>query len=227
MACELGLLPCVTGGPERARVTWRVLRTFRQVREALRNRGRAEAPLERVQYAETAERTGLDPDTVRAIVDEWILRRPLRHVRRFRRVGLVAALEALEADGLHAGVFSDYPAADKVAALGIDRFISVQVCATDADVNAFKPHPRGFLAACDRWGFRTGEVVYVGDRIDVDAAGAAAAGLSCVIVGRSGGIPFARAPVMTIRTMRDLRAVVSRLGAMTSSVGASPAPAEH
>ena len=227
MACELGVVPCVTAGPARARVIWRVLRTFREVRETLRALGRADAPLEHLQYAETADRLRIDIETVRAIADEWIFRRPLRHVGRFRRAGLVAALEALDRAGIRAGVFSDYPAPGKLAALEVGRLMSVHVCATEADVNAFKPHPRGFLVACDRWGLRPDEVAYVGDRTDVDAEGAAAAGMSCVIIGRNRGTRPVGAPFVAIRSMSELIAVLARLRPLPCGPGLSHVLAER
>ena len=43
-----------------------------------------------------------------------------------------------------------------------------------------KPHPQLFLTALDRLG--AGRTLVVGDRLDADLAGAAAAGLDCAIV---------------------------------------------
>jgi FMN phosphatase YigB (HAD superfamily) len=120
---------------------------------------------------------------MRAAIDEWIFRRPLRHLRRAARTDTVRSLGTLHAAGLQIGVFSDYPTRAKVEALGLNRFISLHVCATDTDVNAFKPHPRGFLLACERWSLSPAEVLYVGDRPRTDAIGAGAAGLPCAIIG--------------------------------------------
>jgi putative hydrolase of the HAD superfamily len=84
------------------------------------------------------------------------------------------------------GVLSDYPAEAKLRALGVaDRFSPI-LCASDPEVGAFKPNPAGFLRACTLWGLTPAEVVFVGDRPDVDAAGARSAGMRCVIVGRKG-----------------------------------------
>jgi FMN phosphatase YigB (HAD superfamily) len=58
----------------------------------------------------------------------------------------------------------------------------VALCATDATVNALKPHPRGFLQACAALGLRPADVLYVGDRPDVDLAGARAAGMACALI---------------------------------------------
>lgn len=219
MACELALTPCVRG-PREARRVVRVLRAFRRVREELRASGRSDASLDGLQFALTARRTDVDTAAVRAIVDEWIFTRPLRHVRRFRRAGLVPALAALERAGIQAGVFSDYPTRAKVDALGLTRAISVHVCATDAQVNAFKPHPRGFLTACELWRLSPHEVVYVGDRADVDAAGAAAAGMSSVILGRADG--GSNAPFISLRSFHGLASVLAPIG---ESAGAAPAVA--
>jgi HAD superfamily hydrolase (TIGR01509 family) len=211
MACELGVAwsRAPRSGGTRA-TTWRVLRAFRHVREELRQLGRSAAPLDDIQYARTAAQTGVDAAVVRAVVDDWIFTRPLRHIPRFQRAGVREAIEGLRASGIDAGVFSDYPTRTKVEACGLSDLFSIQVCATDPDVNAFKPHPRGFLRACERWGRPPDEVVYVGDRADVDAAGACAAGMHSVIIGRARATDGAG--FVTVRTLHDLPAALDQLG---------------
>jgi FMN phosphatase YigB (HAD superfamily) len=82
------------------------------------------------------------------------------------------------------GMFSDYPAREKLQALGLAGTTNLTLCATDRDINAFKPHPQGFLRACAAWGLAPDEVLYIGDRLEVDAAGAASAGMPCAIVSK-------------------------------------------
>jgi HAD superfamily hydrolase (TIGR01549 family) len=115
------------------------------------------------------------------------MRRPLKRLRHCRRRDLLTLLEVIESRGVLAGVFSDYPTQDKLDALGVRQRFSLELCATDASINAFKPHPRGFLAACERWGIPPADVVYVGDRPSIDGAGATAAGMRASIVGRGSG----------------------------------------
>jgi FMN phosphatase YigB (HAD superfamily) len=80
-------------------------------------------------------------------------------------------------------VFSDYPGDQKLRALNLSGFnIWPVLCATDPQVNAFKPHPKGFLRACGLWTLAPDEVLYVGDRYEIDAVGAAAAGMPCAII---------------------------------------------
>jgi phosphoglycolate phosphatase/putative hydrolase of the HAD superfamily len=166
----------------------RSIMAFRRAREELRALGQPAARLEELQYVQAAERAGVDPARMRAVVEEWILDRPLRHLRRCRRPGVGELFRFLGERGLAVGVVSDYPARPKLLALGLAEHVSLTVCATDAEVNAFKPHPGGLAHACRTWALRPEEVLYVGDRPDVDAVGAAALGMPCVILGpRSGG----------------------------------------
>jgi HAD superfamily hydrolase (TIGR01549 family) len=158
---------------------------FRRAREKLRALGQPAARLEDVQYAAAARAAGADEARLRSVIEEWIFDRPLRHLRRCRRAGVAELFQSLRRRGLEVGVVSDYPARPKLLALGLAEHVSLAVCTTDAEVNAFKPHPAGLAHACRTWGLRPEEVVYVGDRPDVDAAAAAAIGMACVIVGRS------------------------------------------
>lgn len=189
MACELGW-SSLAKGPVRASRDLRILRTFRTERERLRALGQASAPLALAQYVRAGESAGVGDAEVRALVEEWIFQRPLKYLGRVKRRGCREALSALASSGLRVGVFSDYPTAEKVAALGLTDLVSLQLCATDAEINAFKPHPAGFLEACRRWDVPPHRVAYVGDRIDVDVRGAQAAGMQPIVIGRRGADGF-------------------------------------
>lgn len=192
MARELLGMP-LRAGPRTAARTLRRLRAFRSVREELRGLGRAAEPLEEVQYAEPARRLRDDPGELRATVLEWMHRRPLRHLLACSRPELAGFLEAAERRGLELGVFSDYPADEKLVALGLQGRFSLSLCATQPEINAFKPHPRGFERACELWNLEPREVLYVGDRPEVDGAGARAAGMAVWIVGDDGNDDYPRA----------------------------------
>jgi HAD superfamily hydrolase (TIGR01509 family) len=181
MAAELLTLPLA--GPRKAARRLTALRAYRHAQEALRSTTSAGLAAEQINVAATA--SGLPVEEVDALVTEWMLQRPLKYLQFCRAPGLIPVLDALAAKGLRLGVFSDYPALAKIEALGLGRRFSPVLCSTDAEIAAFKPHPRGFLRACELWGLSPSDVLFVGDRPEVDAAGAAAAGMRCVIVGRS------------------------------------------
>jgi HAD superfamily hydrolase (TIGR01549 family) len=193
MALELAALP-LRSSPASARRTWSAIGAFRRVREELRDPGVAEAPLARLQFERAAERAGMEVDEVEAAVSEWIFRRPLRYLWRCRRAGIESLLDSLAAREIPVGVFSDYPAREKLEALRLAEKISLVACATDAEINAFKPDPRGFAWSCERWGFEPAQVLYVGDRVEVDARGAANAGMPCAILSRRLGVAPEGAP---------------------------------
>jgi FMN phosphatase YigB (HAD superfamily) len=203
MASELGVLPWLRHRPDDVPRLWRVLRTFRRMREDLRAYD-GEEPLAVAQYTRTAAALGVTAALVEAAVEEWIFTRPLKYLPLVRRAGTAAALSACRAQGWRIGVFSDYPTAQKLRALALHDLVAVEVCATDEAVNAFKPDPRGFIHACRRLGVEPTRVVYVGDRPDVDAAGAAAAGLRTLIIGGDGRrIPPACAHVRSMQQLAD------------------------
>ena len=183
MVAELGTIGCIPRAGAPPSRLWRVLRTFRRVREELRDVEPDSVDLEIEQYRRTAALAGVPDDVVRSMVREWMFSRPLKYLPMSRRRGVIRALTALRERGVRVGVFSDYPTHDKLAALGLSDLIALEVCATDRSVNAFKPHARGFLQACAIWSLDPSQVVYVGDRPDVDAVGAANAGMRCLIVG--------------------------------------------
>ncbi|MEU2433309.1 HAD family hydrolase [Streptomyces sp. NPDC007861] len=72
----------------------------------------------------------------------------------------------------------------KLRTLGVrDRFEAV-LCAVELGVS--KPEPAAFHAACEALGLPPADVAYVGDHPDIDACGAAGAGLTGIWLDRGG-----------------------------------------
>lgn len=190
--------------PVRGFTVIRVLSEFRRAQETLRAAVQDGVALRQLDVA--AERARVPVSRVRDIVDEWMHERPLRHLHGCRAAGLPEILAFLKERRTPAGVLSDYPADRKLRALGVNGSFSLVLAATDRDIATFKPHPRGFLAAAERWQLDPAEVLVVGDRIDADGAGAAAAGMPCVIVTKS-RIPIT-AGLISIPSLERLRDVL-------------------
>ncbi len=150
----------------------RILKQFREDREILSSRvssGFAEA-----QYRVTADALGSTPECVEQAVDRWIHRHPLRYLLKYRTAGIAEWIEFLRGEGVRLGVYSEYPAADKVKALGLE--VDAIACSTDPEVDAFKPDPKGLLVVLQRLGVEPSRALYVGDRDDRDRPCAEAAG---------------------------------------------------
>jgi phosphoglycolate phosphatase-like HAD superfamily hydrolase len=166
MALELATLPL--GGPRKALGQWRALQAYRRAQEDLRwarNAGRA-----RSQTAAAAAASGLPVAEVERLAAEWMARRPLKYLTWCRARGLDRLLDALDGRGIRA--------------LGLEGRFWPVLSASDPEIAAFKPSPRGYLRACELWNVPAAEVLVVGDRVEVDAAGAAAAGMRSAIVSR-------------------------------------------
>jgi phosphoglycolate phosphatase/putative hydrolase of the HAD superfamily len=130
-----------------------------------------------------AERTHLSHARVEEISSEWLHSRPLKYLRHVRRRGVRTFLQNLRQRGIRTAVVSDYPAAQKLAALRLTELFDVALCTTEAEIDALKPSPRGLLIACERLGIPPEQAAYIGDRPEVDAAAAAAAGMASLIIG--------------------------------------------
>jgi HAD superfamily hydrolase (TIGR01549 family) len=204
MAMELGWL--LVRAPHDAPRCWSALRLYRRAHEELRAAGRESAAGEQIVRA--AQGSGLSVAEVERLVEEWMNIRPLRHLRRWQEPGLVNLLDRLERADVRTGVLSDYPAAAKLAALGLDGRFSVVLSASDRQIGVLKPNPRGFLHACAAWRLPPSEVLMVGDRADADAAGADAAGMPCVIVSRRVGRPRRHANHLVVPSLERLSRVL-------------------
>jgi HAD superfamily hydrolase (TIGR01509 family) len=167
--------------------TMRVLGAYRRAQEHLRECAVGDTEPQNVSEAQlqlACEWTNVEPGFARQCVERWMEEAPLPLLARHVWPGLTEFLRACKARGIRLGVLSDYPAAAKLEALAMGDHFDVVVTAQSPDVGVFKPHPRGLLVTLERLAVRPLESLYVGDRAEVDAAAARAAGVQCVIVGK-------------------------------------------
>jgi phosphoglycolate phosphatase len=155
------------------------LRTFRRVREKLGDTG--DASFMEAQYARTASHHGKTTQQVRALVDDWMEKRPLAALGRYRYPHLEELFAGLRRHGKKVAVFSDYPAVDKLAAMRLEA--DPVVSATDPEIGRLKPDPAGLLEVLRRTGVAPQRTLMVGDRQDRDAAAAKRAGVMALIRG--------------------------------------------
>lgn len=166
-----------TGGAPGRLTRLRILRRFRNLREALGNT--APRDFEARLFAQLSDETGKSETELRAMVTDWIERRPLRHLPGARVSGSRRLFEALRANGTAIAAWSDYPVADKLAALGLAA--DHHIAATDAELGTLKPDPAGLALLMHRLGAAPGETLMVGDRVSRDGAAARAAGVDFLL----------------------------------------------
>jgi FMN phosphatase YigB (HAD superfamily) len=175
MAAELAL-----AGPGSALL----LRRFRHEHEAVRSLGLEGDPF-RLQIERTAEALGVSPTEVEARVRAWMIDRPGKWLGLFRRRDMLSQIRAFRAQGGVTALVSDYPARQKLAALGASDLFDVVVASGEpGGPTRLKPHPTGMLMAADALHVEPKDCLVIGDREDADGVAARAAGMAFRLVGR-------------------------------------------
>ncbi|MCA1441647.1 HAD family hydrolase [Ensifer sp. IC4062] len=167
----------IDAGRSRSLTTIRILRAFRHCREQL---GEALATdFASRQYELTADQCTLSEEAVKAVVEEWIDRRPLDILPACRCRGVERVFAGLAAQGKTVAVFSDYPASEKLRALGLSA--DIVVSASDPEVGVLKPHPAGLQHVLSRAQVSADAAIMIGDRVDRDWAVAQSHGMRALI----------------------------------------------
>jgi len=150
---------------------WRdlyVVFVFRRLRNRL---ALAEADgIGRRDFEETAKATGVAVTDVKEIVTRWLFQEPLRIIALHRFPGIDAFVAALRERGIRTGVFSDYPAEDKLKALGVS--VEVVRDASQPEIARLKPNPAGFQRVSELLGVSPSRCLIIGDRDDRDGEAA-------------------------------------------------------
>jgi len=152
-----------------------VVRAYRRIRERLAIEEVAD--FERVLIAETAEATSMSPERVHTIVSEWIEARPLRYLGSCLFSGVPRLFAGLHHAGKKIGIFSDYPATEKLAAMGLAAHYVVAA----REVGRLKPDARGLQSLMAAAHATAGETLLVGDRAERDGVAGQRAGVRVLI----------------------------------------------
>lgn len=164
----------------------KIIRDFRRERE--KRAFDAVVDLETAQYDWVAQASGISPARVRSIVQEWIFKSPLRHLPSCHYPGVLKLFENLSHRGIATAIFSDYPAVDKLAVLGLSPCCIV--CATDKNVGRLKPDPKGLFAVAETLGVSVKHCLFIGDRDERDGECARRARMPYIILGRNSGMDY-------------------------------------
>lgn len=174
----------VAARPRKAVRDIRVIAHYRRAQEWLRGHQAATRITPEMQVSIAARTSRVPVHVAGASIRYWTEQLPLRFLPACARRDVIGSITRWQRLGVPMGVYSDYPSEEKLKRLGVRPAFRAVVCSSDPDVGAFKPHPRGFRVAAAKLGLRPVNVTYVGDREDLDALGAAKAGMQAVIVGR-------------------------------------------
>ena len=144
---------------------------------------------------EVAAASGSTPEQVSGVLEHWTGYLQPQVLSGLVDPALRHLLTRLRLRGYRLGVYSDYPAQRKLEALALPpTLFDAIVDSLSPDVDALKPHPKGFQEVCAQMGLEPTAVIYLGDRLETDGAGARSAGMPFIHCKPSH--PFAKqAPV--------------------------------
>jgi len=168
--------------PAQGLVTLQTLYNYRKAHEQMRNVLPDSDDIATAQLLLASRAAALSPEIVASCVARWMEQEPLSLLATSIRKGTVELLQAARGAGLKLAVCSDYPADQKLSAMGIADFFDVVVTAQDPEVQRLKPDPRGLEVTLQRLAVRKHEAVYIGDRTDVDGEAASRAGIQYLIL---------------------------------------------
>jgi len=159
----------------------KILCDFR--RERRKRAGMTVDDLQDAQYVWGAEASRVSPEDARRIVDRWLFQRPIRHLLLCRHAGVEAFIEDLHSRGVRTAVYSDYPAKEKMQALGLPD--TAAFSSIDKDISCLKPDPKGLLVVVEALGVEVDQCVFIGDRDELDGECARRASMRYLILERS------------------------------------------
>ena len=157
-----------------------ILRSFRRLRESAELVESRD--FDRGQYLLTAQKCKTTPGHVRAVVEQWMQKKPLKWLRLFRDGTLIERLNGLRRQGVKIIVFSDYPAEEKTVEIGLcaDGVFS----ASDRDIGELKPSVRGLAVIAEKMSLKKSEMLMIGDRHEKDGKCAENFSIDCLILKR-------------------------------------------
>jgi HAD superfamily hydrolase (TIGR01549 family) len=165
------------------------LRRFRKSHEQLRQGllpralvDPSKSPFEQ-QLAVTAADLNVSEAKVRDTVEQWMMIRPRKWIRLFRRRSLIQELLRYKQQGAKLALVSDYPLSLKVQSLRREiEFDAIVASGEPGGPAQLKPSPEGYLTAAAALGIHASQCQVIGDRPDADGAAAAAAGMDFRLV---------------------------------------------
>jgi len=136
------------------------------------------------QAAAVAAILGAPQELVQAKIETLIYRGWEPYFKKVKLYGGVPqALEALRSAGLKLGLLSDFPPENKIKYLGIGDYWDAALC-TEV-IGRLKPDPLPFIKLAQALDTKPANILYVGNSLKYDVAGAWRAGMQTALIHRS------------------------------------------
>lgn len=158
-----------------------IILKFRFERERLSKAGAHN--LECQQYKTVAEKLSVSEQRVREVIEEWIYKRPLKYFKFCVFGSLGVFLKNLVSKNIQIIFLSDYPAEEKLGALGIAYDPNRVFYTASPEIDALKPNPKALRVIFAMLGLGADNVLIIGDREDKEGLMAKKVGAAYLLVG--------------------------------------------
>ena len=136
-------------------------------------------------YKKTAVKIKKTPQEIEEVIDEWMFKRPLKHIYSCRDCVLCDKVQEWKQKGLKVVVYSDYPAENKCKALGI--FLDGVYSSDSERIRQMKPSSKAVEVILFDFGMEKEEVLVIGDRYSRDGKMAENANVDYLILEKRYG----------------------------------------
>lgn len=155
-----------------------IIRVFRKERELMNFnpvKNIAEA-----QYSICADKIKAPTATVKKVVEKWMHQVPLKYLKACSFPGIQDFFNSLRKHDIKIAIYSDYPAVEKLQAMGL--VADLVVASTDTAVDALKPDPAGLNYIMKQFDVVAEDCLLIGDRDELDGECARKAGMQYYIL---------------------------------------------
>lgn len=138
-----------------------------------REKSRCNGADNRSVYNAVAGKLGISSETVIDAVNYWMHQYPLHLIPLFTYKDFVGWINKKKEEGTHVYIYSDYPAIEKCKVLGV----SYNAVFTSDKIGYLKPDYRAMEYVINHIECDKGNIVYIGDRDEVDGLAASSVGI--------------------------------------------------
>jgi HAD superfamily hydrolase (TIGR01549 family) len=121
-----------------------------------------------VAINKTALKYNLNIVSINEILEEWLIIRPLKYIRKYQVEGLHTTFKNLNKLGIKTVILSNYPSEKKINALGLCP--DLQVSPISNKLIYVKPHPNGINLILSTLNLKRDNLLMIGDRLEHDGA---------------------------------------------------------
>lgn len=155
-----------------------IIRVFRKERELMNFN--PVKNIEEAQYSLCASKIKAPAETVKKVIEKWMYQAPLEYLYGCSYPGIQDFFTSLKKRNKKIAVYSDYPATEKLLALGLNA--DLVVSSTDKEVDALKPDPAGLTYIMKSLDISAEDCLFIGDRDELDGECARKAGMQYYIL---------------------------------------------